>query len=256
MMLRLSACLALILGLSSCNTLRELAKASPAKPSAFLTHGEEMKKPEAKTYPFLRIWRNPSTEVRKKATAKKELYIAPVNLEHLRPMNKFLSRMEIGEQSRQKHAEQLAHYAEEQFIHAFKVAPNPRFQVVDKPTKNALKLELAIVELNPNAISAGITRRAINLVAVPGAESIVGRPLKGHIAIEGKLSDPSQKQSLYEFADAEHNSSALILSVHDYNAYSALRKIIRQWANQFEEVTRTPVGKDVQDSPAFTIWLW
>lgn len=256
MMIRLFACLALIFGLSSCNTLRQLAKAGPAKPSPFLTHGEEMQKPQAKTYPFLRVWRNPSEDVRKKATAKTELYIAPVTLEHLRPMNKPLSRMEIREKSRQKHAGELADYAREQFIQAFQTAPNPRFKIVDQPKKDALKLELAIVELNPNAISAGITRRAINLVAVPGAESIVGRPLKGHMAIEGKLSDPTQKQSLYEFADAEHNSSALILSVHDYNAYSALRKIIRLWAKQFEEVTRTPVGQSVEDNPAFTVWLW
>lgn len=256
MMIRLCACLAIALGLSSCHTLKQLAKAGPVKPSPFLPHGEEMQKPEAKTYPFLRVWRNPSQEVCKKAADKKEIYIAPVNLEHLRPMSKPLSRMEIREKSRQQQAQQLAKYAEEQFIHALETAPNPRFKVVDKPTKNALKLELAIVELNPNAISAGITRRAINLVAVPGAESIVGRPLKGHIAIEGKVTDPAQKQSIYEFADAEHNSSALILSVHDYNAYSALRKIIRQWAKQFEEVSRVPVGQSVEDSPAFTIWLW
>lgn len=251
----LLACL-IPLALCSCSSLERLAKAGAAKPSTFLAHADKLEKTRPKLDPFLRIWRNPSTEAWAKAENINHLYVAPVSLEHLRPMTKPLSRLEVREKSRQKHAQELADYARSQFMTAFRESRDSRYEIVTSPQKDALHLELAIIELNPNAISAGVTRRAINLVAVPGAEAVVGRPLKGNIAIEGRLYDPQQKASLYEFADAEHNRSALILSVHDYNPYSASRKIIRDWARQFEQVTRTPEGGKVKDTPAFTIWLW
>jgi hypothetical protein len=253
---RICLLFSLLISLSSCSSLNRLAKAGAAKPSAFLAHGAELKKTRPDQEPFLYIWRNPSEQVLEKAETKKHLYIAPVSLEHLRPMSKALSIVEIRENSRQQRAVELAEYMRTQFANAFRQSANPKYQIVEEPQKDALHLELAIIELNPNAISAGVTRRAINLIAVPGAEAVVGRPLKGNIAIEGRLWDPGQKESLYEFADAEHNRSALILSVHDYNAYSSARKIIRDWASQFEQVTRTPPGGQVKDSPAFTLWLW
>ncbi|TDU81562.1 uncharacterized protein DUF3313 [Prosthecobacter fusiformis] len=256
MIYRLFLCLLLLPWLISCSSLQRLAKAGAAKPSPFLAHAGELKKTQAKHDPFLRVWRNSSRKVWEEAEKKKNLYIAPVSLEHLRPMTKPLSRVEVREKTRQKEAREMGEYAREQFAKAFRASANPHYQIVDAPAKDALNLELAIIEFNPNAISAGLTRRAINILAVPGAESLVGRPLKGNIAIEGRVWDPHQKESLYEFADAEHNRSALILSIHDYNPYSAARKIIREWASQFEQITRTPAGGRVKDSPAFTIWLW
>ncbi|GAA5136195.1 hypothetical protein GCM10023213_10800 [Prosthecobacter algae] len=252
---RLCFCL-LLFSFSACSSLERLAKAGAAKPSPFLAHGAEMKKTQAKHDPFLRVWRNPSKEAWAKAETKKTLFIAPVNLEHLRPMTKPLSRVEVREKSRQKEAKKLATYIHDQFSQAFRSSANPRYQLVDAPQKDSVTLEIAVVEFNPNSIAAGVTRRAINILAVPGAESLVGRPLKGNIAIEGRVYDPEQKQSLYEFADAEHNRSALILSVHDYNPYSAARKIVREWAGQFEQITRTPAGGRVKDSSPFTLLLW
>lgn len=253
---RLCCCLLVLSLLPSCASLERLAKAGAAKPSPFLEHATDLKKTDPNHDPFLRVWRNPSPEVWKKAEEKKTLYIAPVSLEHLRPMTKPLSRVEIREKSRQKEAQKLAQYTKEQFEKAFRDSKAPRYQIVDTPQKDSVTLELAVVEFNPNSIAAGLTRRAINLLAVPGAESLVGRPLKGNIAIEGRVADPAQKQSLYEFADKEQNRSALILSIHDYNAYSAARKIIREWAGQFEEITRTPAGGRVKDSSPFTFLLW
>lgn len=245
-----------LLLLPSCSSLQRLAKAPAAKPTEFLSHGKELKKTDPAKDPFLRIWRNPSEKVWAKAETKKTLYISPVSLDHLRPMNKPMSVVEVREAARQKNAVKLAGYAREQFAAAFKNSKSARYEVVEEPQKDSVQLDLAIVELNPNSVAAGVTRRAINLLAVPGAETLVGRVLKGNIAIEGRIWDPEQKESLYEFADAEQNRSALILSVHDYNTYSYARKVLREWAAQFEQITRTPAGGRVKDSPAFMIGLW
>lgn len=256
MIVRLGLLIVLLWGGTSCSSLQRLAKAGAAKPSDFLTNGEELQKTDAKHDPFLRVWKNNSPEVWAKAESKRKLYIAPVSLEYLRPMTQPLSRVEVREKSRQNEAKKLAVYMRDQFTQAFRKSPHPHYEIVDAPGKDVLNLEMAIVEFNPNSIVAGLTRRAINLIAVPGAESLVGRQLKGNIAMEGRVADPEQKQSIYEFADAEQNRSALILSIHDYNPYSAARKIIREWAVQFEQVTRTQVGGRVKDSAPFTLWLW
>lgn len=256
MIARFCLCLLMLFSLSSCASLQRLAKAGPSKPSEFLDHGPDLKKTTSGRSPFLQAWRNPDMKVLEKASERKTLYIAPVSLDYLRKMTKPLSRVEIREKSRQKEVHKLAEYTRDQFTEAFRKSPNPRYQIVDQPQKDSLTLELAFIEFNPNSIVAGVTRRAINILVVPGAEALVGRPLKGNIAIEGRVYDPGQKQSLYEFADTEQNRSALILSVHDYNAYSAARKIIREWASQFEKVTRAPINGEVEDSPAFMIGLW
>lgn len=256
MIARLLTALAAATLCCSCMSVQRLAKAGAAAPTDFLSHGDALRKPPASESPFLRVWRQPADAVWAKAEKRKKIYIAPVNLDHLRPVTKPLSRVETRETSRQKAARQLAVYLREQMQEAFRNSPAPRYELADQPGRDTLNLELALVELNPNPISGGITRRAINVVAVPGAESIVGRPLKGSISMEGRLTDPAQRQSLAEFADSEHNRSALILSVHDFTAYSHSRKVIREWAAQIEQFCRSPRSARVKDSPAFMIWLW
>lgn len=253
---RLCSALLMLLFLNSCASLGRLAKAGPSEPSEFLEHRAELKKTTSGRSPFLQAWRNPDRQVLEKASKRKTLYIAPVSLDYLRKMTKPMSVVEVREKSRQKEAHKLAEYAKQEFAKAFHASPNPRYRIVDKQEKDSLILSLAFTDFNPNSIVAGVTRRSINLLLVPGAEAVVGRPLKGNISIEGRVYDPVQKQSLYEFADTEQNKSALILSIHDYNPYSAARKIIREWASQFEQVTRAPIDGEVEDSAPFTLWFW
>lgn len=242
------------LGLPSCQLARRFAKATPAHPSPFLRHPDKLKHKDEDS-PFYYTWRNTDKTAWAAAEPVRKLWIAPVSLEHLRPITKALSRLETNETTRRREAAKLAEFARAQFISAFKKSPKPRFEIVDAPSKDALTLELALIELNPNPILGGITRKAINIAAVPGAESLVGGPLKGSTSIEGRLTHPARKQDLYEFSDTEQNRSALFLSVYDYTRYSLARRTITTWADQFEQVSRTPFGK-VKDTPAFMIWLW
>jgi hypothetical protein len=164
--------------------------------------------------------------------------------------------LESRDAGREIAAAELAAYTRAAFEDAFRESPRPRQEVVSRPRPDSLVVELALVELDPNPITGGVTRRLINLLAVPGAESVVGNPLKGRIALEGRLSDPVRGQVLLEFSDAEQNRSALLLSLHDFNHYSHARKVIREWARQFEAVVRAPTGEVVPDSPAFMLSIW
>lgn len=242
--------------LAGCTQLRRLAKARPADPSPFLSHAVEMQPTGGAGSPFARVWRNPSMAAWAEAHNRWTLHVAPVCLEHLRPVGRKLSRLETRDDARQTEAARLASYTRQEFERAFRESPRPRQEVVATPRPDSLIIELALVELDPNPITGGITRRAINLIAVPGAESLVGNPLKGRIALEGRLYDPVRKEVLLEFSDAEQNRSALLLSLHDFNHYSHARKVVREWARQFESVVRQPPEAEVKDSSAFMLSIW
>jgi hypothetical protein len=248
--------IAALLVLSGCAQLKRFAKASPAEPSPFLRHAAEMKPTGDPGSPFARLWRNPSPSAWAEARNRWTLHVAPVCLDHLRPVGRKLARLETRDTGRQAAAAKLAAYTRQEFERAFRESPRPRQEVVDGPRPDSLIVELALVELDPNPVTGGVTRRLINLLAVPGAESVVGNPLKGRIALEGRLYDPVRKQVLLEFSDAEQNRSALLLSLHDFNHYSHARKVVREWARQFEAVVRQPAESEVKDSSAFMLSIW
>ena len=249
------ASMAILVGFPSCQALNRAAKPGPADPSAFLQHGGAMKEMPERS-PFRMNWVNPSVTVQKKAAAKQKLYIAPVSVQHLRRISKTASRIESTDASQQKAAKVLATFMHDEFTAAFRKSAGAHFKIVDTPSSDALRLDLALVELNPNSISAGLVRTAAGTLTVPGVDSLFGRPLKGNLAIEGRLSDPSARQTLFEFADREENKSSVLFTFDDFTTYGQARRAIREWAAQFEEMTRTPDTHRVRDSSALAILPW
>jgi hypothetical protein len=250
--------LALLLSLScvSCRSAQRLVKAFPAEPSPFLIHQAELKRTEAAKSPFLLDWKNKDANLWAQAQKRPHIHIAPINLDHLRPMSRPLSKIEVSEKSRQRNVRKLAGYFRQELEKAFRLAPEERREVIDPADKDALVLEVAITEFNPNPIMGGLMRKGINILLWPGAETAVSHKLKGYMAIEGRLRDERTGQVLYEFADAEQNRSGIILYVHDYTTYTYFRKACREWSKQIEEVIRTEAAEAVTDGPPATLLLW
>ncbi|GEP42754.1 hypothetical protein BGE01nite_20450 [Brevifollis gellanilyticus] len=213
-------------------------------------------KTDAAKSPFLRDWRNKDAAAWTEAEKRKRIYISPVGLDHLRPMSRTLSKIEVTEKSRQKNVRKLGDYFHEEIVKAFKSAPPGNREVVPAADADSLVLEVAIIEFNPNPVIGGLVRKGINILLWPGAETAVSHKLKGNMAIEGRLMDFKTKQVLYEFADAEQNRSGIILYVHDYTTYTYFRKACREWAKQIEAVVRTEAASTVKDGPAATLLLW
>jgi hypothetical protein len=93
-------------------------------------------------------------------------------------------------------------------------------------------------------------------VAFPGVDTLISRPLRANLAVEGILRDPRTGLNLIEFADREESQSAFLLAFRDLTTYGQARQAIRDWARQFEELTRTPNTHKVKDSNAMTILPW
>ena len=239
----------LALALSSCSALRAPAVAT----SAFLDHSKELKSADNHS-PFLGNWTSPDSEaVLQKRT---NIYIAPVNTTHLRPMCRTMSSAEYTAEECIAAGQKLATYANSKLADSFANSPSPRYKLVSKPDKNSITLELAFVELNPNPISGGVLRTAIGAFAAPGVDSVLFKRLKGNIAMEGKVRDGVTKRPIFEFADNQENKSALILSVNDLTSYGQARQAIDEWAKQIEEILRTPVSHRVKPATAFVFFPW
>lgn len=256
MLARLTLALLLLTLATSCRSTQRLVKAFPAEPSPFLVHKSELKKTDAAKSPFLLDWKNPDNKVWEESKKLPHLHIAPVSVEHLRPMTRTLSKIEVSEKSRQKNIRKLANHFHAELEKAFRNAPEERREVIQTADKDSLSLEIAIIEFNPNPVLGGLMRKGINILLWPGAETAVSHKLKGYMAIEGRLRDNRSGQVLYEFADAEQNRSGIILYVHDYTTYTYFRKACREWSKQIEQVVRHEAEQSVKDGPPATLMLW
>jgi hypothetical protein len=238
------ALLSILSALSACSSAK--LKAPAIATSSFL-QAEPPLTTQRKVSPFLLSGGSPVTDL-------PSLYVAPVQLSQLRSPSKYLAQGVDGAE-RQAEVAMLAEYARQQFILAFRQSPQPRYQIVDKPSRSTLKLELAITELNQNTFTGSLGRFALNAVAVPGTDVVIAkatRCMKGNIAIEGKATHGRTKKVVYQFADNEESRSAVVLPVIDFMTYGQARQAIKAWAQQFEQVTRTQPGQRVKDSPVLS----
>ncbi len=256
MIARLLLSALLVITSVSCRSTQRLVKAFPAEPSPFLVNGKALVKTDAAKSPFLHDWRNKDDKSWKEAQQRSQIYIAPVSTDHLRPMTRTLSKIEVSEKSRKKNVRKLADYFHAEIVKSFQKAPKGSRTVVAQEDKDSLVLEVAVIEFNPNPVIGGLMRKGINILLWPGAETAVSHKLKGYMAIEGRLKDAKTGQVLYEFADAEQNRSGIILYVHDYTTYTYFRKACREWAKQIEAVVRTEATSTVTDGPPATLLLW
>ena len=224
-----------------------MLKPAPAEVSSFIAAAPPLKA-DRKVSPFALSGGSPVCE-------QKGIYIAPVTVEFLRPASKGLAKGE--EEVRKKEALELAEYARAQFIEAFRKSPRARYVVQDKPDRDCVKVELAMVELNRNTFTGTLVRFAVNTVAVPGTDAVLAplaRPLKGNIAVEGKVTNLRDSKVIYQFADNEESKSAVIAPITDLHAYGQARDAIRDWAKEFEEVTRTAPGQRVKGSSVMSFF--
>lgn len=236
----------------SCRTAKSVVAAVEVKPTSFLPHGSELKE-DRKRSPFLGNWWNPDQRVQQAAAEVKRIHIAPVVTEHLRPMKQKLTKLEFSEERRDKKMAQLAEYAREKFISAFKHDKKSRFSVAEEPGKDAMTLKLSIFEWEPNTMTGLLAREAVDLVTLPMVGDLIAKPARGVIAIEGMLVEPKTGKSFFEFADKEEAKTLFIFFPQEVFPSGQAKYAIREWARQFEKLMSTPPEKKIRDSMPFQI---
>ena len=248
----LLALLALV-SFSSCATLKTTLEAKPVAPSEFLdpSHGMEKMGPRS---PFLKTWTSASQSQRLGSAGKTEIYIAPVETRFLRPIQAKLAGGHYRRWHRERPVDRIASTIREEFAKAFENSKEPRYRVVDRPTANSVMLELALIELDPSSISGNMVRKAATLAVGP-APALASILTNGHIAIEGRLIDSTKGWSLFEFADNEKDKMTF-WTLRDFRPYGHSKVAIREWARQFEEMTRNPDWAEMGDARIWTLRPW
>ncbi len=239
--------------LSSCRTAKSIVASVEVKPSTFLSHASELKE-NRKRSPFLGNWYNSDKKMAADVELAKKIYIAPVLHSYARAMEGVIPKVEYGSKRRDRNLPALAKYTRKKFIQAFRNAKNPRFTVVDVPDKDALVLELSLLEWVPNTYTGFLVREVVDWVTFDGVAMVTLKGTRGVIAIEGRLIEPKSKQSWFEFADKEMGKTVLIMPIQEFFPSGQAHFAITEWAKQLEELLRTKPDVKVKDSFPVVFW--
>lgn len=230
----LAALLLVLLG-TSCATSKQWLKAKPAKHLCYLKSSPDMRPDAPGVSPFHYSARTMSVKALKKDLASKCIWIAPVDLHHLRPTSKALM---AAQESNGLHrpAAEIAASLRQAFANAFASNSNARYRVVSKPVEGCVELRLALVEFDQTNAAGNIVKTVAGKFVGPLA-MFAGPFVKGTIAIEGRLLIHGSEELLYEFADRE-SDPVTVVSVRSYNGTGFAVRSIEKWASQFEQMTR------------------
>lgn len=200
---------------------------------------------------FQKIWTTPDPKLLAAGKARRKLFIAPVTLRYLRPLNRSLPSKEVAWGGVQRREAEMAMRLREEFIAAFRRSPAPLYRLASRPGKDTLTLQLAIIELNPTSPKGNALVTVLKFVVTP-VIGLAAYFTKGNMAIEGKVLDSSSGRAFFQFADNENDQLTLI-NLRDYQPYGHAVNTVHQWAVQFELMTRSPRGMKVRDSRSITL---
>ncbi len=169
----------------------------PAADAGFIEHPELQSRPA--DLPFQKVWIKPGFDI----NAYRNLVVAPVNTQYMLEldwMHKLSSANVLGDVK--KDTAELAVYFHDQVVKNFKEDPLKRFQIIDRPQQNlssALRLELALIEVNPSQSML----HALSWAGPPGTGTAAGLINKRTAAFEGRLRDLKTGEVVATFADRD-----------------------------------------------------
>lgn len=173
-----------------------------------------------------------------KNNKSQEIYISPVTTKFLAHYPKDREKSEDVEEIREYFDRKL-----KAKLSILDKADNT-FHLVDKPTANSYRIEIAILSITPTNIKANTLGTAAGSVAglfVKGGGMISGGLTpKGSIAMGAKFYAPNGKL-VGEVADFEKDESAIIMPIDtkDFQHYAHHKRHIDVWVNQFAEIFTT-----------------
>ncbi len=241
------------LGCAATDRVRRAVKAKPTNLTPFLEDFENITLTEGRG-PFHAYWLGASHEQILASSERTEIYVAPVETRYLRPIGKAMAARQHRRWGRGRPVDEVAEKIRAEFIAAFGRSASPRYVAVDQPGADSVTLRLSLVELDPTSVSGNVAKKAASVVLTPAAGA-AGAFTKGSIAIEGQLRDSEGGWLLLQFADKEQDKMTF-WTARDFKPYGHADVAIREWARQFEELTRNPRWREMDDARAWTLKPW
>jgi hypothetical protein len=235
-----------ILGLSIMLSGCAALKATPSKGAGFVPMEQLTKREEL---PFQKVWFKKDVDLK----PYKTLYIPKVHTDYLLQSNWWQQNFRQGQMK--EDLATMAQYMQEEFKTAFRNDPYSRFRVVDTPEKGSLTLDLALTELVPSNVALSVLEYAPygGGTAVRVMERATGA--ESTVAFEARMKDSDTGDTLAMFADRQVKKIRII----DFKAftwYAHGKDIIKEWAEQFVQLSNKRPGEVIEGSSAFTLMPW
>ena len=181
-----------------------------------------------------------------------ELVVAPVNTQYMQQMG-WLHRVSSANWLRnvEKDIEELALYFHDQVVKDFKADPNHRFQIIKSPAqhkKPALRLELALIEINPSTP----VLHALSWAGPIGTSAAAGVVNQRRAAFEGRLRDLQTGEIVATFADRNMQDVGPI-DLTRLTWYGPAKGIMDMWSKQFVQIANRKPGEVITDPVALTL---
>lgn len=219
--------------------------------TSFIQHYEKINHPRS---PFISGWDcQTDAEWDAAVSNKRHLYISPVTLQYFQAPSQPAPDMKQIEELRAYFDTRLR----EEMTKAVKKHPN--LILVDKPTSDAWRLEVALL----SAKSVSVAKNAL----VTGAAQAVGggfiwdkvlstkEESKGYIAMAARVTNDKGKR-VTEVADFEYGMGSLtgmvLVDTKDFRPYAYQRQSIDHWAKEFAELFTTTAATSVT-RPYFSV---
>lgn len=218
----------------------------PAADAGFIEHPELQSRPA--DLPFQKVWIKPGFDI----NAYRNLVVAPVNTQYMLEldwMHKLSSANVLGDVK--KDTAELAVYFHDQVVKNFKKDPLKRFEIIERPQQNlssALRLELALIEVNPSQSML----HALSWAGPPGTGTAAGLINKRTAAFEGRLRDLKTGEVVATFADRDSQDVGPI-DLTRMTWYGPAKGIMDRWAQQFVQIATRKPGEAITDPTAFTL---
>lgn len=238
--------------LSGCSSVQsgsndvKAAMVEPAPDAGFIEHPELQTK--RTDLPFQKVWIKPGFDM----NTYRDLFVAPVNTEHMLKMDWLHSTSSanwLGDVH--KDIKELAQYFQDRVIKEFKEDPNHRLQIIEyaeRPTHPALRLELALIEIDPSQP----VLHALSWAGPPGTGTAAGMVNQRRAAFEGRLRDLQTGEVVATFADRDMADAGPI-DLTRLTWYGPAKGIMDQWAKQFVQIANRKPGEMVTDPIPFTL---
>ena len=217
--------------LPSCTSVNRFMKAKPATPAAGFLDFRATSVIETSRSPWHYAAFTANRTTLGIAGQRRKIYIAPVEVRSLRPISKKLAGTEYSSLRPQQTGE-IAQSLRSGFARALGKAPGTPWSVVNRPARDALLLELNLLELDPTSAKGNVAKTVVKYTVGPLASMGVGFFTGGRIAIEGRLREGTTGAVIMQFADREKDKATLY-NARDYMALGHSTRTIREWAEQF-----------------------
>ena len=243
---------ALALAVAGCSGIRSVSNDTkdlavrPAPDAGFIENPE--RQVNRADLPFQKVWIKPGFDM----SAYPELIVAPVNTQYMLKMS-WLHRLSSANWLRNVKSDiaELAQYFHDQVVKEFKNDPKQRFQVIEHPEQHkqpALRLELALIEINPSKP----VLHALSWAGPLGTSAAAGVINQRRAAFEGRLRDMKTAKVVATFADRDMQDVGPI-DLTRLTWYGPAKGIMDRWAKQFVQIANRKPGEAVTDPTPFTL---